>query len=213
MTPLRVEAIVPGPIYLPDGYVHLDSLLAAAVCLRDNIPPAHTESELVPIEIPVQRSPCGRFHLASASLVEVELYERRHLQRRFPVEQAQAISTMRKIHVSAGPTKSYRIPYEVQYLQDGRLTWFALGDEKGVRECLSLVHYLGKKRSVGHGRVQRWVVEETNAWEGFPVVLEGRPLRHLPPDYPGLVEPNVRYGNLSYPYWLKTREQLVAAPC
>lgn len=213
MTPLRIEALVPGPIYLPDGYIHLDALLAWAVCLRDNILPAHTEAELVPVEIPVSRSSCGRFHLASASLVEVLHHERRHLQRRFPVEQAQAVSAMRKIHVSAGPTKSYRIPYEVGYLRDGLCVFFAVGDEAGIRELLALVHYLGKKRSVGHGRVQRWAVDSCEPWEGFPCVLDGQPLRHLPPDHPDLVEPNLRYGGLSYPYWLKSREQLVAAPC
>lgn len=209
MTPLVITAHVPGPLVLPDGYIHLDALLAAAVAKRDNLPPAHTADEVLPIEIPVQRSDCGRFHLASASVASWEQRATRYLQRRFPIEQAQVISKMRSVKVSAGPCKSYRIPYEVGWVDS--LTWWALGDKQAIEALLSIVQYLGKKRSVGNGRVMCWQVEDCDAWPGFPVLTPtGEALRHLPLDYPGLERPSLRYGNLTYPYWLKTEEHLLS---
>jgi len=209
--PLQVTAHIAGPVVLPEGYLHLDALLAAAVAQRNNLPPAHSAEELLPIEIPVARSACERFHLASASVASWEQYSTRYLQRRFPIEQAQVISAMRSVKITAGPCKSYRIPYEAGWLQGASLQWWCMGDLEEVRALLSLIHYIGKKRSVGSGRVQRWEVQECEVWDGFPVLSpEGQAMRHLPLDYPGLLDSSPRFGNLTYPYWLKTAEELLA---
>lgn len=208
MTPLRITACLDGPLVLHEP-LHLDALLAAAVAVRDNLPPAHTAAELVPIEIPVQRSECGRYHLASAAQASWTQHATRYLQRRFPVEQAQVISTMRSVKISAGPCKSYRIPYEAGWLDS--LAWWCVGDRPAIEALLSLIHYLGKKRSVGYGRVTRWQVDDAEPWTGFPVLSPGgEALRHLPLDTPGLVDPSPRFGNLTYPYWLRATEELVA---
>lgn len=215
MKPLCIQAHVRGELSLPYGYLHLDSLLAAAVCVRDNIPPAYREDELVPIEIPIQREPAGRFHLLSASELKWETRGLRYTQRRFPIEQAQGISRMKRVQITAGPCKSFRTPYETG-TPEGPLTWWAIGDPDGVRELLALIGYLGKKRSVGNGKVDRWDVREvaeTELWDGFPVMRDGYPLRHLPWDWPGLADDCFqRMGCLSYPYWLVSAEEMVAAP-
>lgn len=215
MIPLRVVAHLSGlggPLSMPDGYIHLDALLAAAVCLRDEIPPALTAEELVPIEIPVEREPGGRFHLCSASISAWEQMEVRYLQRRFPVDLAATMTDMKRVNLAAGAQKNFRIPMEAGRVSGDRLTWFLVGDREGVSALLSLVSHLGKRRGVGLGKVARWEIEPCETWPGFPVVLEGKPLRHLPPDWPGLEAPDVRDGNLSYPYWLRQTETLVACP-
>jgi len=215
VTPLRVTATLSGPVSVPEGYVHLDALLAYAVALREQLPPARTEDEMVPIEIPVEREPGGRFHLASAAVADYEVMELRHTHRRFPVAEAQGMGTpkLRRINLSAGPQKNFRIPMETGHLYEDRLEWVCTGDRGAVLDLLYLVSHIGRKRSAGLGRVVRWNVEECEAWAGFPVLAEGgAALRHLPIDWPELGDHEQRYGCLTYPYWLQSRETLIAAP-
>lgn len=214
--PLRVVAQLGGRIAIPGGPLALDALLAAAVCLREGVPPAPRVEDLRPIEIPVVRAAGGRFHLASFSMGAFEHYEKKFTNRRFPVEMAQAIGaeSVRRIGISGGPGKTYRIPLEVGHVAQDGLQWFCVGDPDEIRALLALVHYLGKRRGVGLGRVLGWTVEPAEPWEdwkGFPIVSpEGRPLRTLPANWPGLVDPMVGYKTISFPYWRREAEEMCA---
>jgi CRISPR type IV-associated protein Csf3 len=217
--PLRVTAhlcAAGGALALPDGYLHLDSLLASSVALRDGLPPAQDASEILPIEIPVEREPAGRFHLCSASVVAMEAHALKYVNRRFPVAEAQAIAvpSLRRINIASGAQKSYRIPMETSRSTGDRLSFYLVGDRDEIADLLSLVTHLGKRRGVGLGRLERWEVkEEGEPWHGFPVLApDGAALRHLPLDWTGLGAHLPRYGRLSYPYWLKTGEIEIAAP-
>lgn len=213
MEPLRVVAEIPGAIALLGGPVALDALLAWAVAARDGLP--NLEDAYEPIEIPVAREPQGRFHLASCSEHQIEEYDRHWVNRRFPVAEAIVLGgpRLRRVDQSAGPQRSYRIPMEVGYLTQGRMTWWCVGGAPEVRALLALVSHVGKKRATGHGRVVRWLVEPCEPWEGgFPVVRDGRPLRPLPIDWRGLVEPETAYRALTYPYWQNERRELLAVP-
>lgn len=216
MIPLRVTAYVTGEVTMPEGYIHLDALLAFAVVRRDEIPPAYTEEELVPVEIPVEREPDGRFHLASASVAEWENVRTHWTIKRSPIEHMMQRGARRtgKINLSAGVRKHYRIPSQTGHLVDDRLAWWCVGDPDKVRALLSLITRVGKHRGRGFGTVRRWEVEECETWDGFPVLLDGAPLRHLPPDYPGLdlSAGMLRYGTLTYPFWAMSRQREVVAP-
>lgn len=123
------------------------------------------------------------------------------------------VLAVRAEYLAAGAQKNFRVPLDACHVVGDRLTWFLVGDRDGVGALLSLITHLGKRRGVGLGKVARWEIEPCVSWgEGFPVVLDGRPLRHLPPEWPGLEAPDVREGNLSYPYWLRETETLVACP-
>lgn len=214
MTPLHIEAVIDSAIALPGGPLALDALLAWAVATRLCLPPPSVGG-LVPIEIPVARESAGRFHLCSFSVSAVECYERRWVNRRFPLTEAQDLGNekLKRIQITAGPCKSYRLPMETQRLIDDRLDWWCIGDEAEVRDLLGMVGYLGKKRSVGLGRVKQWTVEPCEPWgDGFPVVRDGRALRTLPADWPGIEEPDVRLRCITFPYWRHEAEELCAVP-
>jgi CRISPR type IV-associated protein Csf3 len=169
---------------------------------------------LLRIEIPVQREPGGRFHLASLGEAEFEMFERRFVNRRFPLPEAQAIGEpkLRRILLSGGPSKNYRIPMETGHLRDDLITWWCVGDREEIGDLLPHVSHLGKRRAVGLGRVREWRVDPCEAWPGFPVVRDGRALRPLPTDWPGLDQPALAYRTLTYPYWERAREELCAVP-
>lgn len=214
MTPVRVVARLEGAIVLPSGALALDGILAAAVAIRDNLPPPTvslaTTGALVRIEIPVAYEPSGRFHLASWARPTFDHHETRYRNRRFPIVEATHFSTLKRIDTNAGPEKSYRIPHSSSHVEGDMLEWWCIGAADEVRALLSLVHGVGKHRNVGRGRVREWRVEPCEPWgEGFPVVRDGRPLRPLPMDWPSVTDATPGYSVLSYPYWERTREE----PC
>lgn len=209
MTPLVVRAVVPGHVCIPHTPVMLDALLMWAAAMRDGLPPL-LDDAAPPIEIPLAKSECGRIFLCSEAQYQWEEHDLHWLNRRFPVAEAQAMgeSKMRRLNIAAGATKSYRLPMEVGYLRDSLVEWYAVGDADAVLELLSLVTHLGKKRSVGKGEVQSWsVTRDVAPWDGFPVVREGRPLRALPLDWPGVRDADRARRVLSPPYWQRWREE------
>jgi CRISPR type IV-associated protein Csf3 len=214
MEPLVITARLAGGVSMPAGRIALDALLAAAVALRDELPPVSVAGVL-PIEIPIAREPDGRFHLASFSTSEWETFEARFVNRRFPVAEAQALAVekFKRIQISTGPCKSFRIPLETGHVASDLLTWWCVGTAGEIAGLLALVTHLGKRRGVGLGRVADWTVQSCKPWgEGFPVVREGRALRPLPVDWPGLVDAELGYACLSYPYWQRPQEVLCAVP-
>jgi CRISPR type IV-associated protein Csf3 len=185
------------------------------VCARAGKPPPLSPADLEPVEIPIEREPGGRFHLASFGVYDVERREKSHTNRRFPIEEAQMFGSakVRRLQIKGGPCKSYRLEREHLHLYDDRIKWWCLGDKRKVEELLSVVQYLGKRRAVGLGKVVEWSVHKCTPWSrDWPIVVDGRPLRHLPPDWPGLVEPPLAYACLTYPYWRKWEEELCAVP-
>lgn len=213
MTPIVVTAKMRSSVCLPTHSIALDALLAAAVCVRDGIPPALGEDDLVEVEIPLAREPAGRFHLASVGAFQVDRHERRHVQRRAPIEHYKMLGgKIGSVSTGSGPDKGSRVPMPVVHPVGGQITWWAIAlDIEAVRGLLGLVSHLGKRRGVGIGHVSAWTVERVEPWDGFPVLLpDGNPTRNLPEDWPG-VRPDARRGYrcLSYPYWRRSHE----VPC
>jgi CRISPR type IV-associated protein Csf3 len=215
MTPLVVIARLGGAISLPRGELALDALLAAQMALRGQLPPPRDASDCVPIEIPVEREPGQRFYLCSFSVAEFDAHALRYINRRAPVEQYQTIgeTKIRRVQITTGANKSYRIPMETKNAVDDALAWWCIGDAEKIRDLLTTALYLGKKRAVGLGRVLWWDIQPCEPWQGFPVVSpDGKPLRPLPTDWPGLNVPRTEFRTLSFPYWDHSREELCAVP-
>lgn len=214
MEPLRITARLDGAVALHHA-IHFDALLMAAVALRDNLPPALTADELQPIEIPVQRSECWRYYLASVGVCEAEAHELKYVNRRFPLEQVQWMGDrkIKTINLTAGPQKMFRIPLEIAHMRNDTVQFFCVGERTAIERLLLLVTHLGKRRAVGLGRVVRWVVEPCEPWPGFPVLsADGEPMRNLPEDTPGVTLADVRWDRLEPPYWLTHGRVRCVAP-
>ena len=113
-----------------------------------------------------------------------------------------------------GLSKSYRIPVQQFHVVGDVIRWYVVGNRERIEGLLSTwIQHVGKKRSIGCGKVARWSVEPVETWPGFPVLREGLPLRPLPLDWPGLSsEARQEYRVLSFPYWERHREMLAAVP-
>jgi hypothetical protein len=215
--PLRVECHLQGSVVRPPM---LDSLLVALTAMRDEIPPVDCQPERMPIriDIPIQVEPGGRFHLCTEPQFVPVGAETHYKNRRFPVEQAAKLGDekrVNRINISAGDEKSYRIPHSVGFIEGSTITWWCVGDKNKIEQLLRYCRYVGKFRGVGKGKVRAWVVTECEPWEGFPVVREGRPLRPLPLDWPGLTDYDEEervLGSIGTCYWDYTAREVCAVP-
>ena len=217
MVPLRITAHLDGAIARTHDAYRLDSLLDWASYPERGIehPTSAEEWEATHEEIPIARSSCGRFHLVSDGVYDIELADNRWVNRRFPILEAQMLgdAKLRRVDVKAGAQKSFRLPLETVHLVGDQITWVAVGDAEKIRSLLRWVSYLGKRRAVGNGRVERWVVEPTESWgEGFPVLAAGAPTRALPIDLPGIAGGGTRSGRYTYPYHYRWLEEVIACP-
>jgi hypothetical protein len=213
VTSLHVVAHLRGAIMASSAHVALDGLLAAAVAMRDGLPPP---PPLVNVEIPLQRSSCGRVYLATSGVSRDDDHELRYLNKRFPLAEAQILgSSIKRVNMASGPSRSYRIPQDTCHLVNDEIHWWAIGDAHDVEALLvGWIGYLGRKRSVGLGRVVHWHVEECEPWgDGFPCVRDGQPMRPLPVDWPGLgAEVERAYSCIAPPYWRHAEAQECAVP-
>lgn len=210
-TPLVVQCTLTAPIFAPDRRIALDGLLAAAVARRTQLPPASSAHECAPIEIPVKRSPCGRLHLASNAQFAIEKRAHSFTNKRFPTKEAQSIGctkTVRRVLETTGASKGFRIPRELLHVKDDIVVWYCLGIREKIQALLIDVTSLGKRRAVGLGAIVpgSWSVETCERWDGFPVLLNGQPLRPLPLDWPGLTAYEPGFANMTYPYWDRSKE-------
>ena len=214
MTPLHVTAHLVEGLALRSPLM-LDALLAWSVASeRQHVAPLPGEP-LEPLEIPIQREPGGRFHLCSEGFPGSDESELRYKHRRPPVQEFARLGSakMRRVDISVSVDKSLRVPYEFALCRE--IDWWCIGDADEIRRLLGRVHYLGRFRGSGKGRLDihgaPWTVEPCDPWEGFPVVRDGQPLRPLPRDWPGLDEPQLGYRPLTMPYWQRSFE-LLAVP-
>jgi CRISPR type IV-associated protein Csf3 len=210
MMPVHVTAHLGGPLRLPHGWISLDALLGAAICMRDGITPSMQGEGLIDLAPEIgkvlARSECGRLWLASWSVGEPESYERRWTNRRPPIAEAQAMGNakVKTISVGGGHMKAMHKPAEAIHFRHDRLDWYAMGDVAEIEGLLELIVSLGAKRNAGDGAVRRWQVRECAPWApGFPCVLDGQPLRPLPLDWPGVDQSKIAldFMALSPPYW------------
>lgn len=216
VTALLQEGIVPG--LSGDFAPALDGILAAVYARRERLLPPSDPSECAPINIPIQRSPCGRFYLCSSGVCHV--LERQdptpHKHRRAPCTEYARLGNadIKSVLQTGGADKSYRVPYEYALLQDNMIEWWCSGDADMIRELLVEVTSLGKFRGAGKGRVCEWIVETCEPrGDGFPVLRDGQAMRPLPLDYPGLAaKQQIAYRTLCPPYHLRMLEQPCVVP-
>lgn len=211
MTPLRITAKLQDAIVLTTGTLALDGLLASMYAMVNRLPPIAEPFAVFPL--PLKREPKRRFDLASFAVPMMDQYETTHEHKAFPVRAARAWSTVKRVDQKAGINKSHRMPLALSHSATDALVWWCIGEQNGIENLLQYCHHLGKKRAHGMGRVLSWDVSPCETWDGFPVVLSGRPLRNLPTDWPGLDDPDTRTTRLTYPYWPKASgQQLCAVP-
>jgi hypothetical protein len=213
VTPLVVTATMRDPVEFTFP-IMLDGLLVRVVADRLRSPRPTCSDECRRFDTPIALEPGGRFHLASEAHHGAALFSRvEHIHKRAPVHELMAfgVDKLRRVDIKSGPDKGWRVPRSGEMFSD--LHWWCVGDAESIRELLLGVTRLGARRRHGCGAVRSWIVDPCEPWDGFPVLREGMPLRPLPLDFPGAsTESRKSFRNLTYPYFMKERAELLLCP-
>ena len=207
---IMIAAEMRGPM---TGAPMLDALLMSVVASRMGLVAGF--GDMQDVDNPIDREPGGRFFMCSSPVVSWDAHESRYVHRRFPVAEAQmhGESKLRRVNIAVGSCRSYRLPHEVRWASGDRVVWYVTGDEDPIRELLTCVTHIGRRRAVGRGPVRSWIVEPCEPWgPDYPIARDGAPMRPLPADWAGLVDPSTGYHTLAPPYWGHEREELCAVP-
>lgn len=142
-----------------------------------------------------------------------------HFSRRLEIEpDLMRESAHRRVCSTGGEFKSYRLPLRVRSI--ARVVWFAVSVDNParIRKELREVHAIGKKTSMGYGRVSDWSVEIVDAdWSWFAPSPAGpllmRPLPATAPLPAGLTGYRKFYGSPVPPYWHRPAYTEIVEPC
>lgn len=213
MIPLVVTADMAGAVEWRSP-VMLDGLLASVVAQERGLSPPRCAAECVPIDIPIALEPRGRFHLCSEASCSEQLFARtEYIHKRPPVAEMAFLgpSKFTRINIKAGEDKGWRVPCPGEFYQ--RLTWHCVGDPDRILDLLGHVTALGGRRRHGVGHVRSWHVDPCELVDGALCLIDGRPMRALPLDWPG-VDPESRRAlrNLTFPYYLRETQELLWVP-
>ena len=101
--------------------------------------------------------PCCSAPICSPEIETVE-----HFAKRLGVEHSQFLREDRRLIVATGNNayKSYRLPLRLRIVD--RVVWFTIAHRSRILKLCKSVHSLGKKRSLGYGRVAKWEAESVD---------------------------------------------------
>lgn len=180
--PLKITFELESNVFFnPSEPIMLDALLAW--CLmpykRTSAEPPRRDEQPEDITLPLARWELGGtwgWH-ASALLPEGEVLEHLVYWRK-RVREDRLTLAAGSVNPQNGPYRGYNVPMPV--VAHCSLVGYLVGDRRRVRRELKRVKYLGKKRSMGIGRVSSLSVDVCE--EDRSLVFEGMAMRWLPMD-------------------------------
>lgn len=162
--PLIITAELVTPIiHAEQDATHLDSILAFAALTDHPVESLHGPGGVSAVPIPVELawvSPQGLPLWACTPLMPAgeTIATREYWHKRYPTHRAYFGDKI-NADTSAGRWKEYRTPVNAQ--QVDRLHALVIGNADEIKRLLQLVTHIGKKGSMGYGRVARWMVTPT----------------------------------------------------
>lgn len=170
--------------------------------------------------IPLAREWIGEWLIyhASSPIVGYANESTDYYHRQFPVNKSDLLRPDRQLVIATGNswTKSYRLPLRARSVD--RVRWFVLGVGSPLRRVLKTIRAIGKKTSIGYGRVREWTVEPVDhdySWfvplsGGQRVLMRPLPLSLMAEDVIGARRD---FGACVPPYWHPERYGDIVVPC
>jgi hypothetical protein len=173
--PIIVTAELATPvIHSERDWTHIDGLLSWAALTNHPVASHYDAAPVIPLPLELAWvSPDGLPLWACTPMMpaEVGTDSREYWHKRYPSHRAELSSRM-SANTTGGRWREYRVPLRAHAVQ--RLHALAIGNTEEVERLLSIVIHIGKKGSMGYGRVVRWTV--TTGTHALEDVLARRPV-------------------------------------
>lgn len=201
-TPLMVRGeLLTGCIPAESGgALHLDGILSQAVLTAHPCPAQYPKgAAIIPLPLDLLWVNGKGWPLwASGDLKPIENHEgREYWHKRYPAHRAPLGSKL-NANTSAGRWREYRMP--VKTVHSTLLTAVCIGNQSEIERLLAYVTHVGKKGSIGYGRI-KWTVEKLDGVNALDLIHQSKA---LPLDYAkqasitGIYKPTKAW---TPPYW------------
>ena len=216
-TPLQIVMDVIPPIYITSPWLHLDSILSY-LCLRDALGdlfycmPTEETIDVSLLNLPLKRTSDVYHSSVGIYTDNVKLY-RDTIYKRFTDKETHKLTHRQqkgRIKTNQGHFKDFMINLPI--IITDTITFYCNGDKKELERLLSHLTGIGKKTSIGSGRIRNITITETN--EDYSFFKENHIMRPIPatmdvPVFEGMIFQKQPY---KPPYWDKNNVCMCIVP-
>lgn len=214
---LEIVMDVIPPIYITSPWLHLDSILSY-LCLRDALGdlfycmPTEETIDVSLLNLPLKRTSDVYHSSVGIYANNVKLY-RDTIYKRFTDKETHKLTHRQqkgRIKTNQGHFKDFMINLPI--IITDTITFYCNGDKKELERLLSHLTSIGKKTSIGGGRIRNITITETN--EDYSFFKENHIMRPIPatmdvPVFEGMIFQQQPY---KPPYWDKNNVCMCIVP-
>ena len=216
-TPLQIVMDVIPPIYIASPWLHLDSILSY-LCLRDALGdlfycmPTEETIDVSLLNLPLKRTSDVYHSSVGIYANNVKLY-RDTIYKRFTDKETHKLTHRQqkgRIKTNQGHFKDFMINLPI--IITDTVTFYCNGDKKELERLLSHLTSIGKKTSIGGGRIRNITITETNEDHSFfknNCIMRPIPATMDVPVFEGMIFQQQPY---KPPYWDKNNVCMCIVP-
>ena len=216
-TPLQIVMDVIPPIYITSPWLHLDSILSY-LCLRDALEelfycmPTEETIDISLLDLPLKRT-SDVYHSSVGIYSDNSRLYRDTIYKRFTDKETHKLSKKQqkgRVKTNQGHFKDFMINLPI--LITDTVTFYCNGDKHELERLLSHLTSIGKKTSIGSGRIRNINITETD--EDYSFYKENHIMRPIPatmdiPIFEGMIFQQQPY---KPPYWDKNNVCMCIVP-
>ena len=216
-TPLQVVMEVIPPIYITAPWIHLDSLLSY-LCTRDALEdlfycmPTDETIDISLLDLPLKKT--DDVYHSSVGIYDdnAKLY-RDTIYKRFTDKETHKLTRKQqkgRIKTNQGHFKDFMINLPI--LITNKITFYCNGDKEEITRLLSYLTNIGKKTSIGSGKIRKITVNSIN--EDYSFFKNEKIMRPIPATLDVPVVPGMVFEQQPYkpPYWDKNNVCMCIVP-
>lgn len=218
--PLEVVFKIKPPIYINSPWIHFDGLINY-LCFRDclgedfYILPSDFTVDTSNLMLPLKQCVVDEFQVYHSS---VAIYNQANLMmdtiyKRFTDKETYLLTKKQqqgRIHTNSGFFKDFMIHYPI--LLTDTLTFYCNGDKKELDRLLNNLSFIGKKTSIGSGKILNYTIQSIE--EDYSFFKDNKIMRPIPSKFklPLLEGMIIQRQSYKPPYWDKNNMTMCYVP-
>ena len=214
--PLEVVVEVTPPIYITSPWLHLDSILTY-LCLREAlgdlfyILPSEEKIDTSLLEIPLKKT-SDVYHSSVGIYYKPKLY-RDTIYKRFTDKETYKLTKKQqkgRIKTNQGHFKDFMINLPI--LITNKITFYCNGDKNEIKRLLSHLTNIGKKTSIGSGKIRN--IKINTVTEDYSFFKDDHIMRPIPATMDVPIFEGMQFEQQPYkpPYWDKNNVCMCIVP-